>query len=646
MREDEPVLPVLSVRDREIILEKEEILPEKRQYGHREIYNDLNDDLWNFWDQVQNNADELVARLRALPVSRNLYYDYYERLFDGSQIPKVQRAVMWFYVLRFTGTGWLRDPPGGWNNTESNALAFRSALDLFKPVQDRLLHPRVILDDRDVERVIEEYGSPKTLMYCLVPGTLIRTVDERFVPIERMRVGEIVAPNRVVKETMQRRYQGKVRTLRVQGLPDSLTTTIDHRFVSIPKRTHGRQETRDHDQLWEQRRVVPASEIEVGDYLLVPLGGIEAEVQWKWNDESRIRGKRKDGIHFTPRAELYRFLGYYTAEGHLEYTVNGIASVVTLSFNTNEINTFIADVIQCCKTAFGIEPSLRRGPSSDSVTQVVVRSTSVAEFVQTYIQGKAKNKALHPDLLTAPFSLQKEILVGWLRGDGSYQIDSRNRVKLLGTTASEQLARQMYLLALRCGLRPSFKTRWIRKDLPWMRERGEVSDEMQQYFDVYFAMEDASRLGWPVPSQRFSSKRRIIHNHMLVRVVEITEQDYDGLVYDIDVDGDNLFVANYTLVHNCDPPYRGAEYYYRIGSKGYAKKVFDHRRLAEILNAAQGHVVLSYYPYPELDEWYPPDCWRRMAWQQHKPSSLGAEGEATEFLLMNYSEHLGGLFDS
>jgi len=142
----------------------------KPQYGHREIYNDLNDDLWNFWDQIQNNADELVTQLRALPYSRRLYYACYERLFDGSEMKPVERAVMWFYVLRSSGTGWLRESaPIGWNNTESNALAFRSALDLFKPVQDRLLHPRAILDNRDVERVIEEYDSSKTLIYCDPP---------------------------------------------------------------------------------------------------------------------------------------------------------------------------------------------------------------------------------------------------------------------------------------------------------------------------------------------------------------------------------------------------------------------------------------------------------------------------------------------
>jgi DNA adenine methylase len=236
------------------------VLLGKPNWGHREIYNDLNDDLWNFWDQMQNNADELLACLQVLPYSRHLYYVYYERLFDGSEIPKVQRAAMWFYILRSTGNGWLRESPGGWNNTLSNVLAFHSALDLFGSVQERICNPRLILDNRDVEWVIREYDSPKTLIYA-------------------------------------------------------------------------------------------------------------------------------------------------------------------------------------------------------------------------------------------------------------------------------------------------------------------------------------------------------------------------------------------------DPPYKGAEYYYQAGIRKYVKKTFDHERLAELLNAVQGYVALSYYPYPELNDWYPAKRWRRVSWQQHKPSSLGAEGEATELLLMNYPEHLGGLFE-
>jgi DNA adenine methylase len=141
----------------------------KPQWGHREIYNDLNDDLYNFWQQMQRNAGVLATRLQALPYSRALYYDYYARLFDGSVIDPVERAAMWFYVLRSTPVGWMRQSAVGWNNSASNGASYRSILDAFEQIQQRLTHPQVILDNRDVERALEVYDSPTTLHYVDPP---------------------------------------------------------------------------------------------------------------------------------------------------------------------------------------------------------------------------------------------------------------------------------------------------------------------------------------------------------------------------------------------------------------------------------------------------------------------------------------------
>jgi hypothetical protein len=144
--------------------------------------------------------------------------------------------------------------------------------------------------------------------------------------------------------------------------------------------------------------------------------------------------------------------------------------------------------------------------------------------------------------LLAPKNGRAELLKGWLRGDGGLEVSSRNRVKLLGTSASETLARQMFLLAMRCGLRPSFKVR-----------AGRV-------FGVYFAAEDAIALGWLRHVRRFRSSRRIINGHILACVREIARRPYGGSVFDLDVDGDNLIAAPFALVHNCDPPSpRGAK---------------------------------------------------------------------------------------
>lgn len=57
----------------------------------------------------------------------------------------------------------------------------------------------------------------------------------------------------------------------------------------------------------------------------------------------------------------------------------------------------------------------------------------------------------------------------------------------------------------------------------------------------------------------------------------------------------------------CDPPYVGAEQYYK---GGFGPN--QHKALAEALNSAQGRVVLSYYAHPAVEQLYPAERWRKL----------------------------------
>jgi len=134
---------------------------------HREVFNDINGDLVNFWLQCRDNLEALTSRLQSLPYARAIYYTYYRSLFDGSEIEPLERAVRWFYVLRSTGTGWIRKSPVGWNNSDSNIISYRMILESFQQVQRRMA--RVMIDNRDIRRIVEVYDSPRTLFYIDPP---------------------------------------------------------------------------------------------------------------------------------------------------------------------------------------------------------------------------------------------------------------------------------------------------------------------------------------------------------------------------------------------------------------------------------------------------------------------------------------------
>lgn len=497
----------------------------------------------------------------------------------------VERARRWYVAVTqsFSKTstgaaGWAfcRQPNG------HVARKWRNWVEELPPFTLRLA--RVQIEEMDAIELISHYDAPNVVFYCLAPDTQVRTLDERFIPVEQVRTGDVLAPGRTVQRVWSRHHHGDLLGLRVQGMPDVVRVTPEHRFIRIPKRTHARQDKRTSAALWEQREFVPARDLEVGDYLLAPLGGQETQVPWEWDNSPRRWGRRKPNATLTPCPELYRFLGYYAAEGHIQRK-GGYPIGVILSFCEDEADTWILDAVSCCEKAFGVKAETRPGPPTTArVTQVCVWSSTVAQFVERYVNGVARTKHLHAELLAAPCAGQAELLMGWLRGDGGFEIATRNRCKLVGTTSSEQLARDMFLLAIRCGMRPSFKQR-------------------TGAFDVYFASEDARMLGWEPPTRRFRSSRRIINGHMLVRIRAISTEPYNGLVYDIDVDGDDLFSVPYVLTHNCDPPYLPLT---RTdpARHGYAHEMSceDHVRLLEVVTRLRGHALLSGYHSPLYDE--------------------------------------------
>lgn len=149
------------------------VLIQKPPYKHVEVYNDINNDLVNFWMQCRDNAQALEASCRTLPYARSLYYAYHRSLFDGTQFTPTERAVRWFYTLRSNFSGQPLNPsPNGWSAGLKDARhgaagSYHGALDLLESLQVRLR--RVLIDNRDFEGVFKQYDSDQTLFYIDPP---------------------------------------------------------------------------------------------------------------------------------------------------------------------------------------------------------------------------------------------------------------------------------------------------------------------------------------------------------------------------------------------------------------------------------------------------------------------------------------------
>jgi DNA adenine methylase len=85
-----------------------------------------------------------------------------------------------------------------------------------------------------------------------------------------------------------------------------------------------------------------------------------------------------------------------------------------------------------------------------------------------------------------------------------------------------------------------------------------------------------------------------------------------------------------------DPPYWKTENYY----SNHDFDVNDHKRLSNVLKSIQGKFGLSYYEFPQLNEWYPSNGnfnWESKTFKKAAGSKKdGTQSEGLELLIMNY----------
>ena len=541
-----------------------------KDFSREEIINDTDEDIIVLFRVLRDQCTQFLRKVKKVNYKKSRF----ETALNKKEFSDDLSQALNEFILRRMSRGGLKkafswsDRKRGGQPGEINA--WESIIDLLPEISKRL--QTVIILNKPAISLIKTFCDPDVLCYCLPPWQKVRTENEEFLEIEKIKEGDTLFGGKKVLRKMSKPFNGDILKFKIQGTSESLELTPEHKVIRITGHKN-KQEKRSLEELWNSKETVCANELQINDYLLIPLGGKTQKTDFEWNNSGDRR--RKD-LKFKVCPELYRYFGYYAAEGHIN-TSNGKPSGVVLSFNKDEMETWIKDSLFCIEKSFGIKCKVRRGPSPN-VIQVFINSTTIAEFTKYYISGNArdKKKKLHQDLMTDEFSNQKELLTGWLRGDGGIEYSTRNRVKLIGTSACIDLAKQMYTIALRCGLKPNFKQR-------------------TGAFDVYFAGEDTANLGYFVPCNKFRSTRKVINNHMLVRVKEIIKNNYTGPVYDIDVDKDDLFAAPFVLIHNCDPPYL-PETRESLNTYSQEMSIDDHIELADALNAFKGKALISGYP--------------------------------------------------
>lgn len=134
-----------------------------------EVFNDLDDDVVQFFRVLRERRSELEAWLQNTPFSRSVYEDWVSSFYDGDRPDDdVERAGRWFY-LRYSQFNGSLDRRNGFKTggKRNEARSFRGSIQDLDTVAARFRE--VTIECQPYYEVLDRYDHPDTLFYLDPP---------------------------------------------------------------------------------------------------------------------------------------------------------------------------------------------------------------------------------------------------------------------------------------------------------------------------------------------------------------------------------------------------------------------------------------------------------------------------------------------
>lgn len=147
-----------------------------------EIYNDINDDLTQFFQVLRDRTDDLAEWLQAVPYSRSQYESWVADFHQGIRPDNPIERAGQFFSLRYMQYLGVSNTPNGFKTRakRSPARTFNNAKQRLHAVADRF--KQVIIENRDYRKILSKYDdtSVDVLFYADPPyiGSEQHYVDE------------------------------------------------------------------------------------------------------------------------------------------------------------------------------------------------------------------------------------------------------------------------------------------------------------------------------------------------------------------------------------------------------------------------------------------------------------------------------------
>ena len=338
---------------------------------------------------------------------------------------------------------------------------------------------------------------------CLAAGELVVT-DRGNRPIEEIQDGDLVLTHRgrfrKVMRTFRTPAPDEMIRLRAYGAGHDLVCTKNHPL---------------HVQRDGEWTFIDASDVRVGDLVSKP-----------------IVKEAPDYVDSIPMNEnMAKIAGYYLAEGsYNKHKDNGVA--VGFSFNSNETDTHIAELVSCLK-AEGFSANLFSSPGT-SVTTVSTYG-DIAKWLYRNFGHHALRKRVPMWMMGQSETERQAFLLSYMNGDGYIYRDNCLRASTVGKDIAHGISLVANSLGYRCSITKCKKN-----------PNGVILGRQVKVHDLWDIVVSTA------PPTRNGGKMWMDDDYqvMAIRKIELVESDEDS-VYNLEVDEDNTYVTPAMTTHNC-----------------------------------------------------------------------------------------------
>jgi len=359
---------------------------------------------------------------------------------------------------------------------------------------------------------------------CLPAGEQV-SLGDKWVNIESVKPKDKVIGDdgkyHKVKAIMTRKYSGDMMNIQPVSPYNKFHLTTEHPVLAIKRNKVGGRirhgwltEVSTKKLILQSPEYIPAGKLQRGDFIIFP----------------KIRPNSK--ISLTDDEII--LLGYYLAEGST-YIHNKL-NMPVVSFSLSEKETdFINDLKKKILLISGKNPMTIADRKKHGI-EVRVYSQKLRDLCLYHCGKGASTKILSKEIMSIDKEVIKKFVTAYWRGDGNV-LKRKGSILMRASTASEQLARQLQELFARIGIYLSIQIRKGGTDYI----QGRKIKRKTQYILVY------------TPDKKWT-KVRETEDYFIVPIEKISKTEYEGHVFNLDVEETNSYLVRGFAVHNCTAP--------------------------------------------------------------------------------------------